>query len=69
MTYKKVQSIYKTKHGKTVKSCWIASIKRELNLTTRKAYNRLHNDKVKYPCPEGEIKQKLTEIIKTIYNI
>ena len=68
-TYKEIQSIYKTKYGKTIKSCWISDVKRELNLTKRKAYNRIDDDKVKYPCPKGEIKERLIEIIKTGYNI
>ncbi|WP_299137130.1 hypothetical protein [uncultured Tenacibaculum sp.] len=68
MTYNQIQIIYKTKYGTTVKSCWIADIKRELKLTKRQAYNRINETTVKYPCPKGLIRERLTEIIKTCYN-
>ena len=68
MTYNQIQIIYKTRYGKTVKSCWIADIKRELKLTKRQAYNRINDTTVKHPCPKGLIKERLTEIIKTCYN-
>ncbi|MGB0880990.1 MAG: hypothetical protein ACPGTO_10525 [Polaribacter sp.] len=68
ITYKEVQSIYKEKYGRIIKSCWIADIKRELNLTKRKAYNRINDDRVEYPCPEN-IKENLMKIIKDSYNI
>ena len=63
LTYKKIQSIYKIEYGRTIKSCWIADVKRELNLTKRKAHNKINDDKVKYPCPI-EIKERLIDIIK-----
>ena len=62
MTYKKVQDEYHEQHGRTVKSCWIAHIKRDHNATTHRAYNR-GPGKVKYPCPP-EIYPKLEKIIK-----
>ena len=67
MTYSKIQTMYKLKYGKTVKTCWIADIKREMKLTTRISFNRIDKEKVKYPCPE-EIRENLSEIIKTCYN-
>ena len=64
MTYKVIQKLYKEEFGRTIKSCWIADVKRQLGLTTRKSYNRLSEDEVKYPCPNGEIKKWLTEVLK-----
>lgn len=63
MTYKNIQKLYKDEFSKTIKSCWIADVKRELGLTKRKSYNRLNQSEVKYPCPNGEIKKWLTEIL------
>lgn len=68
LTYKKIQSIYKEKYGHTIKTCWIADVKRELNIPTRKSFNRIDVDKVKYPCPK-EKRERLIDIIKTGYNV
>lgn len=40
MTYKVIPEIYKRHYDRTIKTCWIADIKRQLGLTTRKASNR-----------------------------
>lgn len=64
MTYKEIQKYYKSKYFKTIKTCWIADVKRELGLPTRKAYNRQNEGFVIFPCPEGEIKKRLKIIIK-----
>ena len=29
MSYKQAQELYKERHGKTAKTCWIADVKRE----------------------------------------
>jgi len=63
MTYKKIQECYQIHFGRSIKSCWIADIKRELGLPIRIAYNRINNDSVKNPCPEGIIKERLKKII------
>lgn len=67
MTYKNIQQLYKDQFNKTIKTCWIADVKRELGLTTRILKNRISNKTVKYPCPDGEIKIWLREIL-TQYN-
>lgn len=65
MTYKDIQDKYKSKFKSTIKSCWIADAKRSLGLTTRKAYNRINKNSVKYPCPNAEIKTRIIKIIKS----
>ena len=42
MTYREIQEHVKRWTGRTVKTCWIAEVKRELGLTTRKAWNSGH---------------------------
>lgn len=64
MTYKEIKNKAKEDLGITIKTCWIADVKRELGLTSRLAYNRITEDKVKYPCPEGEVKDWLLNIFK-----
>jgi len=59
MTYKQIQEKAKVELGRSIKPCWIADVKRELGLTTRIAYNRISKSKVKYPCPDGFIKDWL----------
>jgi hypothetical protein len=63
MTYKTIQELYKNQFNKTIKTCWIADVKRELGLTTRISKNRINVDSVKYPCPNEEIKIWLREIL------
>ncbi|MNQ94592.1 hypothetical protein D3C85_1101140 [compost metagenome] len=63
MTYKTIQELYKNQFNKTIKTCWIADVKRELGLTTRISKNRINKDSVKYPCPNEEIKIWLREIL------
>ena len=65
MTYKEIQKKAKEDLGKSVKSCWIADVKRELGTTTRVAYNRASIPKVKYPCPDGRIKDWLLKTLKS----
>jgi len=64
MTYKQIQKYYKDHFNKTIKTCWIADVRRELGLPTRSAYNRKNQDFVIYPCPEGEVKKRIKTIIK-----
>ncbi|MGI9256036.1 MAG: hypothetical protein ACR2PY_03780 [Salinispira sp.] len=40
VTYKAIQAEYRARYGKTVKTCWIAHIKRDHDATTRVAPNR-----------------------------
>lgn len=63
MTYKTIQELYKKQFYRTIKTCWIADVKRELGLTTRISKNRISKDSVKYPCHNEEIKVWLKEIL------
>ena len=40
MTYKQIQACYKRRFNKTIKTCWIADVKRQLGLRVRNSYNR-----------------------------
>lgn len=50
-TYKDVQDDIKRRHGRTVKTCWIAHVKELTGLQPRKAANRISAAKRKVPCP------------------
>lgn len=63
MKYKTIQILFKNEFNKTIKTCWIADVKRELGLTTRISKNRINQNTVKYPCPENEIKIWLRNIL------
>jgi hypothetical protein len=63
MTYKDIQENYQKLYGSSVKSCWIADVKRELGLTTRFAYNRINTESPMHPCPNGLVKTRLEKII------
>jgi len=63
MKYEEMQEKFKEQFGKTLKSCWIADVKRELGIPTRISPNRINLNSVKYPCPEGEIKNWLKKIL------
>jgi hypothetical protein len=58
-TYREIQEDIRRRHQITVKTCWIADIKRRHGKTSRLASNRLDPKKVKYPCPQD--KQRLIE--------
>nr|WP_298931001.1 hypothetical protein [uncultured Allomuricauda sp.] len=65
MTYKDIQDKAKEELGRSIKTCWIADVKRELGLTHKVANNRISKTRVKYPCPEGAIKDWLLKTLKT----
>jgi hypothetical protein len=58
-TYKNIQEDIRQKHHVTVKTCWIADVKRQHGQTSRIAPNRLDPERAKYPCPQD--KRKLIE--------
>ena len=62
MTYRETQDEYKRQHGKTVKSCWIAHIKRDYSKTRRRAHNR-GSGQAKYLC-SSTIYPRLEKIMK-----
>lgn len=63
MTYKQIQELYKQRYNSTIQPCWIADVKRNLGLTTRKAYNRISPDSVAKPCPPDERWQRIETIL------
>ncbi|RXR17371.1 hypothetical protein EQG63_11190 [Flavobacterium amnicola] len=63
MTYKSIQELYKETFNRTIKTCWIADVKRELGQTTRKSYNRLDDNTVKYPCPNDDVRNWLIQLL------
>jgi len=65
MTYAKIQELYRRDFNKTIKTCWIADVKRQLGLTKRKAFNRINKNSVKYPCVNVEVKDWLLHILKS----
>ena len=67
VTYDKAQRIYKKRHGKTVKTCWIADVKRQHGKTKRKSWNRI-SAKPKYPCPD-HVFSNLEKILYELYMI
>ena len=64
VTYEKAQALYRERHGKTVKTCWIADILRKHGRTKRESWNRLGADP-KYPCP-GSVFTNLEKILKEL---
>jgi len=50
-TYKEIQEDIKNKHGRSVKSCWIAHVKELNGLQPKVAQNRLSKESRKFPCP------------------
>jgi len=53
-TYKEVIDYIQDKYGQSIKTCWIADVKRQLGLPVRMAYNRIDVKKPKYPCPQSK---------------
>ena len=62
MTYKQIQSCYKNHFKSTIKSCWIADVKRQIGLEVRNAYNR-KSDEILNKCPHKKI-ENISKIIK-----
>ncbi|MDY0138847.1 MAG: hypothetical protein RBR50_04025 [Candidatus Izemoplasmatales bacterium] len=50
-TYKAIQNYIKDKYNCSVKTCWIADMKEQCGISTRKAPNRISESKRVYPCP------------------
>ena len=51
-TYKQIQEDIKKRHGKSVKTCWIAHVKELNGLNPGVASNRINKRKRKVPCPD-----------------
>lgn len=52
-TYKQIQDDIKQRHGKSVKTCWIAHVKELNGLKPRQAPNRMSNTERQAPCPDA----------------
>ena len=52
-TYADIQEYVRKKHGKTVKSCWIAHAKEKCGLKPSKATNRQGKKRL-VPCPDDK---------------
>ena len=50
-TYRDIESYVRRKHGRSVKSCWIAHVKELNGLPLRKAWNRRSPAVRAEPCP------------------
>jgi len=53
-TYKEIQDYVKRKYGFKPKTCWIADVKAQCNLSTNKAWNRKGGNRIN-PCPEDKV--------------
>jgi len=63
MTYKDIQEEYRRLYSKTIKSCWIADVKREMGFQMREAHNRENPDRLKNQCKDGEVRERIKQII------
>ena len=50
-TYQQIAECVRHRTGRSVRTCWIAEVKRELGLTTRVAWNR-GQGRGAPPCPD-----------------
>jgi hypothetical protein len=50
-TYKDIQADVRLRHGRSVKTCWIAHVKELNGLNPKLARNRIAPNKRKFPCP------------------
>ena len=50
-TYRQIQDDIRKRHGRTVKTCWIAHVKELNGLPLRAAPNRHARSKREVPCP------------------
>lgn len=62
-TYKEIIEYVKRTHGKTIKTCWIADMKKRCGLPVRMAYNRIDPNVRTNPCPD-----EFVEIIKEAFH-
>jgi hypothetical protein len=52
-TYSEIQEFVKKKHGRVVKSCWIAHAKEICGLNPKRSHRRM--GKRVYPCPDEKL--------------
>jgi len=58
------QLLYRQCHGRAVKTCWIADVKRRHGRTGRRSWNRTGAEP-KYPCPDS-VFPKLEKILREL---
>ncbi len=54
-TYAEIQKYIKSKHGFTVKTCWIAHVKELCGLKPKKSWNRKDTNMRCNSCPDDKI--------------
>jgi len=64
MTYKEIQDEYREIYKKTIKSCWIADVKREMGFPMAVSPNRINPDIIKNRCLDKEVKERIKSIIR-----
>ena len=52
-TYRDIQEDIRSRHGRVVKTCWIAHVKELNGLPMKKAPNRISDAVREFPCPES----------------
>ena len=63
-TYQQITECVLGHTGRTVRTCWVAEVKRELGLTTRVAWNR-GQGRGAPPCPEPD-KEAIRHCLKVL---
>ena len=53
-TYSEIQEWIQHRHGVSIKTCWIAQVKKKCGLEVRVAVNRIDGNVRQYPCPENK---------------
>jgi hypothetical protein len=61
MTYQEIAHKHLKLYGKTIKTCWIADVKRQMGVRVRRAPNRI-GQHITNKCPEA-YKDNITMII------
>ena len=64
MTYKNIQEEYRKNYSMTIKSCWIADVKRELGFQMKDAPNRINHDIIKNRCIDRVVRERIKTIIR-----
>jgi hypothetical protein len=64
-TYKQIAAYVKNKYGYTIKTCWIADVKRKLGYPVGHCYNRNNGAPIKNPCPDDKF-NAIKEAIGTL---
>jgi hypothetical protein len=62
-TYNAVIKWVKEHKGYTVKTCWIADVKKQMGYNVKPAHNRKGIDRVE-PCPRSLINEDICEALK-----